>query len=158
MRTLLTTPRTYGPSQSPPTPTTVVLISCSKSKLTTSAPARELYTGQLFKKALAWAERNEFRWFIVSALHGLLTPNQIVQPYDFTIQDLRGAVEREQWAHKVVGCELTRYACASSKAILLLPKLYRRLIEEQLRLNHITYENPVEGLGIGQQMKWLAEN
>ena len=48
-------------------PTDFVLISCSKSKLKERAPARELYTGTLFQKAVAWAERHDYEWFVISA-------------------------------------------------------------------------------------------
>ena len=148
------------PYQPPPRPRQdpidFVLISCSKSKLTVRAPARDLYTGQLFKRAVSWAERHDLPWFVVSALHELLTPDQEVSPYNYTIKDLRQR-ERKQWAHQLVG-QLTRYAGPHSHAILLLPEPYRRFIEPELFSEKITYETPLAGMGIGRQMKWLAEN
>ena len=148
------------PYQPPPRehrePIRLVLISCSKSKLTTKAPARDLYTGQLFKRAVSWAERHDLPWFVVSALHELVTPDQEISPYNYTIKDRRQR-EREQWAHQVVS-QLTNYAGPHSHAILILPEPYRRFIEPELFTNKITYENPLAGMGIGQQMKWLAEN
>lgn len=138
-------------------PIRFALISCSKSKLETEAPARDLYTGQLFRKAVAWAERQQLQWFVVSALHGLLLPDQTVSPYNYTVKNLR-VRERQQWAHTVVAGSLTRYAPPHSHAILILPELYRRFIEFQLFHHKITYENPLKGLGIGQQLKWLADN
>jgi hypothetical protein len=36
-----------------------------------------------------------------------------------------------------------------------MPALYRRQIQTSLLARSITYENPLEGMGIGQQMKWL---
>jgi hypothetical protein len=140
-----------------PEPITFVLISCSKSKLPRRAPAQELYTGQLFNKAVAWAERHQYKWFIVSALHGLVTPDQQLDPYDFTIKDRRGARQRESWAH-VVASDLTRYASRGSHGFLIMPTLYRTCIETQLQRHNLTYENPVAGLAIGKQMKWLANN
>jgi hypothetical protein len=140
-----------------PDPITFVLISCSKTKLSTPAKARELYTGQLFKKAVAWAERHNYEWFVVSALHGLLTPDEQVTPYNFTIKELRKR-EREGWAHRTVAAQLTRYASPGSHAYLILPQLYRTHIEHELNLAAITYENPLTSLGIGQQMQWLMTN
>ena len=139
-----------------PDPITFVLISCSKSKLATKAPAGQLYTGQLFRKAVAWAARHGYRWFIISALHGLLTPDHELQPYNFTIKQLRKR-EREGWAERAIG-ELTRYASPSSHGYLIMPELYRRHIQTSLLARGITYENPLEGMGIGQQMKWLNES
>lgn len=138
-----------------PDPIIFVLISCSKSKLATEAPARELYTGQLFKKAVAWAERHKYPWFVISALHGLVTPDQTLQPYNFTIKELRKR-ERESWAYHAISCQLTKYASSGSHAFLIMPEVYRLHIQTTLREVGITYENPVEGMGIGQQMKWLT--
>lgn len=139
-------------------PVTLVLIACSKSKLKDPAPAYQLYTGQLFKKATDWAQRRGLPWFVVSALYGLLKPDQTLSPYDFTIKDLQGETERTQWAHRVVACELTRHAPKGSHAFLIMPERYRRLLQGELLKHGITYENPLESMGIGRQMKWLIEN
>jgi hypothetical protein len=139
-----------------PDPITFVLISCSKTKLTETAPARELYTGKLFQKAVAWAERQQHPWFIISALHGLVIPNQHLQPYDYSLKMLR-IREQESWAQRTIG-QVTRYASAGSHAFLIMPELYRRHIETALLRHNISYENPLEGMAIGQQMKWLTSH
>lgn len=139
-----------------PDPINFVLISCSKSKLETKAPARELYTGSLFNKAVAWAERHQHPWFIVSALYGLVTPDQQLPPYDFTLKQLR-ARERQAWAQRAIS-ELGKYASSGSHALLIMPGLYRRHIQTALLKRGITYENPVQGMKIGQQMKWLMSD
>ena len=137
-------------------PTNVVLISCSKSKLNHRAPARELYTGQLFKKAVAWAERNAHQWFVISALHGLVTPNQELDPYDYTMKDRRTR-ERESWAH-LVASDLSSYVSKNSHAVLIMPNVYRRFLETELQRHAITSEHPLAGMAIGQQMHWLMNN
>lgn len=154
LQPLMNKPRT--PQATTP-PSTVVLISCSKSKLTKKAPARHLYTGRLFRKAVAWAESAGYTWYVVSALHGLVHPDRPLEPYDFTLKKLR-AFELESWAHMVVGAELTKYVSKGSHAILIMPQLYRHYIESELRKASITFENPIEHLAIGKQIKWLATN
>lgn len=150
MELLPKTPRTPQTTEA----STVVLISCSKSKLATKAPARDLYTGTLFRRAVCWAEGTRHKWYVVSALHGLVQPDRELDPYDFTLKQLRTR-ERERWAHLVVAAELTKYVSRGSHAILLMPKLYRRYIETELIKASITFENPVEHLAIGQQIRWL---
>ena len=139
-------------------PSTIVLISCSKSKLARPAPARELYTGQLFKKAVAWAERQGHQWFVISALHGLVTPSQTIAPYDYSLKDRRGSRERESWAHLAISSQLTIHVSKGSHAFLIMPELYRRFIQPQLARNSITYTNPLQQLAIGKQMCWLDRN
>ena len=80
--------------------------------------------------------------------------NQELQPYNFTIKELR-ARERESWAHRAIADDLAKYASTGSHAFLIMPELYRRYIQTTLRERGITYLNPVEGMAIGQQMKWL---
>jgi uncharacterized protein DUF6884 len=148
------------PLQTLPTkePATVVLISCSKSKLDKKAAARELYTGQLFKKAVAWAERHGYQWFVISALHGLVTPNQTIAPYDYSLKDRRGSRERQSWAHRTIRGQLTTHVSKASHAILIMPELYRRYIQPELDRESITYTNPLQRLAIGKQMRWLDSN
>ena len=139
-------------------PTTIVLIGCSKSKLDRPAPARELYTGQLFKKAVAWAERQGYQWFVISALHGLVTPNQTIAPYDYSLKHRRGSRERESWAHLAISSQLTIHVSKGSHAFLIMPELYRRFIQPQLARHSITSTNPLHQLPIGKQMCWLDSN
>ena len=58
------------------------LIGCGARKLSTAAPARDLYTGPLFLAARAYVEVRCERWGILSAKHGFLDPDEVVEPYD----------------------------------------------------------------------------
>ena len=135
--------------------TTIVLIGCSKSKLDQPAPARELYTGQLFKKAVAWAERQGLQWFVVSALHGLVAPDQSIAPYNYSLKDRRGSRERESWAYHTICALLPNHSPKGSRVILIMPELYRRFIQPELDRASITYSSPLQRLSIGKQMQWL---
>lgn len=134
-------------------PTNFVLISCSKSKLTERAAARDLYTGTLFQKAVAWAERHGYEWFVISALHGLLTPDQTIAPYNYSLKQLRGSRERESWAYLAISAHLINHVAKGSHAFLIMPELYRRHIQHELDRQSITYPNPLQHLAIGQQMR-----
>ena len=147
--------RTPQPTRAP---TDFVLISCSKSKLTERAAVRELYTGTLFQKAVAWAERHGYDWFVISALHGLLTPDQTIAPYDYSLKHRRGSRERESWAYLAINADLTKHVAKGSHAFLIMPELYRRYIQHELDRQSITYTNPLQHLAIGEQMRWLDSN
>src|SRR3954468_6205562 len=79
----------------------VVLVACCGPKLKEPAPAADLYISDLFKKARTYAERRG-RWFILSALHGLLDPSVVIAPYDVTLKKMPAAKRRE-WGRKVRG-------------------------------------------------------
>lgn len=139
-------------------PTTIVLIGCSKSKLDEPAPARELYTGQLFKKAVAWTERQGHQWFVISALHGLVDPQSVNLSLQLFPQDRRGSRERESWAHQIICALLPNHLPKGSRAILIMPELYRRFIQPELDRASIIYSNPLHRLSIGKQMQWFDSN
>src|SRR6202045_437437 len=77
----------------------IILVACCGPKLSKPAPAADLYVSSLFKKARTYAERRG-RWFILSALHGLLDPTEVIAPYDVTLKKMP-ARKRREWGQKV---------------------------------------------------------
>jgi alkanesulfonate monooxygenase SsuD/methylene tetrahydromethanopterin reductase-like flavin-dependent oxidoreductase (luciferase family) len=67
----------------------VALVSCVKSKRSEPSAARDLYVSALFQKSRAWAERHCDGWYVLSAEHGLLSPDQRVAPYEKTLDRAR---------------------------------------------------------------------
>lgn len=70
---------------SQPTVPDLVLVGCVKKKLDRPAPARDLYVSDLFEKQHSYAERTGVPWFVLSAEHGLVTPDQVLAPYDLQL-------------------------------------------------------------------------
>lgn len=65
---------------------TIYVVPCGAAKLDHAAPAAELYIGAQFRyvlnAALELADANRNRVRILSALHGLLELDTVVEPYD----------------------------------------------------------------------------
>ena len=80
----------------------VCLVQCVGQKGTAPAPARDLYVSPLFQKMRAVVEHLGGPWFVLSAKHGLLRPDERVHPYDLTLNHMR-APERRAWAQRVIG-------------------------------------------------------
>lgn len=120
------------------------LIACSAHKLDHPAPARELYTGQAFKLAMAAAARCGADVLILSALHGVVGPDQVLAPYDHT---LRSASERRTWAAKAAA-QLKPYR--DRRAVVLAGKFYAAAAA-----GFTDKALPLAGLGIGQQLAVL---
>ena len=59
-----------------------LVVGCGAAKRSEAAPARDLYTGSLFRAAREHAEGSGLPWRILSAEYGLLTPDKVVEPYD----------------------------------------------------------------------------
>lgn len=134
-------------------PQTIALVACAARKLKTPARAADLYRSPLFRRAREYAEYRADVWYILSALHGLLNPERITAPYDFTLKECSRR-EREQWAWRVL-CELRSVAPPNSHIIILAGKLYREHLEFDLTRCGYTVEVPMRGMGIGQQLHFL---
>jgi hypothetical protein len=64
----------------------LIIIGCSALKLDYPSPAKDLYTGVIFKKSLNLANRIGGDIYILSGLHGLITPDTIIEPYEFGLE------------------------------------------------------------------------
>src|SRR6476660_3793703 len=60
----------------------IILVTCVKSKAARPSAAKDLYTSALFKKQRAYAEKVNVPWFILSAEHGLVAPDEWLAPYE----------------------------------------------------------------------------
>jgi hypothetical protein len=125
------------------------LVSCSKTKQSVAAPARYLYTSELFKKASAYFEATYDRWFILSALHSLVEPSQVIEPYDKTLKRMSGK-ERKEWASSVLR-QIQAAGLQNEMFYFHAGDTYRQHLEQALRS-----DVPLRGLGIGQQLGWYA--
>lgn len=71
----------------------LVISSCTKSKQNKQCTARELYTGQQHKhvcNAVDNLRKNNYNvdFYILSALHGFVSENTMLQPYDYTFKGM----------------------------------------------------------------------
>jgi hypothetical protein len=134
---------------------TIVLVACGKSKRADAGKAADLYNSTWFKLARAYAERYASEWFIMSAKHGLIKPYHWIKPYD---QALPASLqERQEWAIDVADL-VEQWSGARPKeatVILLGGKRYRYPLAGWLKYKGYKVEQPLAGMGIGQQQAWL---
>lgn len=161
---------------------TIALVACGKSKLEHAAPARELYTGNLFRAAAGHAEATADRWYVLSAAHGLVHPDAELEPYDATLTDATRD-ELASWARAVFdtlrmsNAALTRGSFANLPGEAEADKGMGRLLMEGATVEVVVYAGvayraelvrlleglegvtvtvPLEGKGIGEQLGWYA--
>jgi hypothetical protein len=136
------------------TPQTVVLVSCVSLKRDQTCEAQNLYCSDWFKKARAFAEISGDRWLILSARHGALEPDFIIEPYDQTLYGQKRQ-ERQAWASRTAAT-LRDSIPPQSKIIILAGEIYREFLIPLLS-DRYAIEIPLEGLGIGKQLQALAK-
>jgi cytoplasmic iron level regulating protein YaaA (DUF328/UPF0246 family) len=127
-----------------------------KSKLPYPAPARELYTSPWFRKARDIIEVRGARWFVLSSLYGLVAPETVIAPYDYTLNTL-GVADRQFWATKVVAKLLPKLA-GQHRVVMLAGQRYREFLIEPLLRRGLEVEVPMEHLRRGEQLAWLSES
>lgn len=66
----------------------VGVVSCGSAKLQEAAPARDLYCGRFFRVCSRFVEQRSDLWIILSAKHGVLDPDKIIDPYDLSLRKM----------------------------------------------------------------------
>lgn len=93
---------------------------------------------------------------ILSAEYGLVDPEQVISPYEKTLNTMP-IVARRQWAEKV-GTQLGKTMPQLKRAVFLAGSRYREFLGDHLQHRGIIVEVPMEGLRIGEQLNWLARH
>jgi len=118
-----------------------------------------MYQSQLFKAQLKYAESlNPDRIMVLSAgFHGPIPIDQSIDPYDKTLKDM-SAEEVRSWARINYNVLTTQVNPNGSEFIFLAGKDYRDELSKLLGQHPgVKIEVPLEGLGIGTQLKELKE-
>jgi len=134
----------------------VVLVGCVKTKRPEATPAKDLYTSALFKKERAYAERNGKRWFILSAQHGLVGPEEMLEPYDLQLSRTTTQYRRD-WGARVV--EQLRSAVGPLAGVAIeihAGAAYADAIHEGLCAAGAIVVAPLRGLTMGRRLQWYS--
>lgn len=135
------------------------VIPCSGGKLDQAAPARDLYVGQMFRHTLSRVERlaaldeaegrGPARVLILSARYGLVSPDQVIEPYDIRM-DRAGSVSADVIADQALAFGIDWGA----QVYALLPKPYLARLDEALRRHDVWVQDVYEATaGIGEQRR-----
>ena len=132
----------------------VYLVSCVSKKLSHPAPARDLYISPWFRKARSYVERTGCPWFVLSAKYGLVHPDEMIAPYELTLNTM-GVSDRREWARRVL-TQLEPRLGEGQSVVFLAGQRYREFLEQPLRSRGVAVSVPMEGLKIGEQLSWLG--
>ena len=129
------------------------LVGCVSKKADRPLPARDLYLSALFLGRRAMVERTCTRWFILSAKHGVISPEEIVAPYDQSLKRATSA-QRRSWSQAVLQA-LEAAAGPLSRCVIEIHAgaEYRSFgLEQGLRIRGVQVIVPALGLPIGRQL------
>lgn len=81
--------------------TRIGLVGCVARKLSRPAPAKDLYISPLFFERRRYVEQFCDRWYIISALHGLVDPDTVLEPYNVSLREFTTR-QRSKWGARVL--------------------------------------------------------
>ncbi len=131
----------------------VALVGCVATKLPRGSPARSLYISPLFRARRSYVEKFGYRWYILSALYSLVTPDQYLEPYDLVLEQLNSR-QRREWANRVIAAlDAHEGDLAGTKVEIHAGKSYRHPdIIDALSNRGAFVCVPVTERGIGSQI------
>jgi hypothetical protein len=115
-----------------------------------------LYVSDWFHKARRFAEVSGCPWYVLSAKHGLVAPDQVIAPYEQTLNTTR-AGDRRAWGARVAA-QLAEAAPDLSRVVFLAGGRYREFLAPHLAGRGVEVSVPMEGLRIGEQLSWLGQH
>ena len=140
----------------------VALIGCCGQKLDYPAPARMLYRSPLFRMAVGYAESHEMQWAVLSAQHGLVMPDRVLEPYDATFAGMKYVkADKSRWSQMVQLDIRHHWDVERVEFVLLAGEDYRGCVAH----HHVAYTSPrirfsepLARMSVGQRLSWLKNN
>jgi cytoplasmic iron level regulating protein YaaA (DUF328/UPF0246 family) len=112
-----------------------------------------MYISPFFRKMMAYAESlRPRRIYILSAKYGLLSPEDLIEPYELTLKTMKSA-DREAWAQGVLSALRQNFDLDTDRFVFLAGNPYRKGLTPHIK-HHAA---PMEGLTFGKQLQWLEE-
>ncbi|MDN5798258.1 MAG: hypothetical protein L0H79_21265 [Intrasporangium sp.] len=134
----------------------VILVTCVKTKRPSPSAAKDLYVSPLFLKERAYAEASGRPWFILSAEHGLVAPDEWLAPYERYLPDTPREY-RDVWGRWVAARLLLLVGSLKGKIVEVhASEEYIRAIAEPLLAAGAVLVTPLAGLSLGQRQQWYA--
>lgn len=133
------------------------LVGCGADKANRAKPAKKLYTGPYFSENRRYARNVCDDWVILSAKHHVVQPDEVIEPYDKTLNNMNED-ERKEWAARTFEQLLDLDWDGYETAVILAGKNYWQYFEARLSELNAEVEFPIsEAGGMGDQMSKAQE-
>lgn len=134
------------------------LVGCTKSKRERRVPARDLYSvSALFRGRVAFVEKSCDQWLVLSAKHGVVHPDQELDPYDLTLVGA-GMKRKRDWATRVLDELRGNMGELRGKTFEIHAgrDYWGFGLRDGLARGGASVVIPTEGLGQGQQLQFYS--
>ncbi|GGK83552.1 hypothetical protein GCM10011509_35010 [Ornithinimicrobium pekingense] len=147
--------RATSPDRFPaPAAADVVLVGCVKSKRASGAPAKDLYTSNYFAKMRAYAEGTGKPWYILSAEHGLVAPDEWLEPYNCYLAKT-GPAYQADWGQKVARQLVQAVGPLQGRIFdIHAGATYVKAVDSAVSPKGAVIIDQLKGMSIGQRLSW----
>lgn len=147
-------PASYAPFQYHGSKKRVMLLGCVKSKSTSAESAKDLYLSTLWSRRKRYVEKTCEEWYVISTEYGLVSPNEVIEPYENTLKD-KSASYRREWSQNVVAKLKTKFgSLAAVHFEIHAGREYYEQLVQLLAREGASAEVPVAHLRRGEQVAW----
>ncbi|WP_050740165.1 DUF6884 domain-containing protein [Acetobacterium bakii] len=131
----------------------IALVSCAKSKQDYACKANEMYMpSDLFKYSYDYAKTVADQVYILSAKHGLLSENSIIDPYELALKTMKSK-EKQVWSKNVIMQMKTKFDLENDEFIILAGKDYHQYLLSELN----NYQLPLGNRRYGERISYLMK-
>jgi len=131
--------------------TKVALLSCTSSKKSFKCEARELYSeSPRFRRSFMYAKLVADKVYILSAKHGLVAEDTMIEPYNETIKE-KGVQERRIWAESIIHNLKEVSDLEQDEYIIIAGEAYNQYLLPHLK----AYWLPLKGKALGEWIPGL---
>lgn len=128
----------------------IALISCTSKKKQYKCTASELYSeSPRFALSHKYAKKSCDKVYILSAKYGLISEDEIIEPYNETLKD-KSTEERKKWSSKVLMDLQSKFSLESDEFLILAGTSYNKYLLPNIN----KYELPLKGKKLGE---WIPE-
>lgn len=130
------------------------LVAAPKRQRGEICRAREQFEPSVvFRRARDYCERTYGEWYVLSASHGLLSPQQVIGP-DMPALHLLPAAERQRWAARVATQLGTRCSRSAEALVFVLyaSQWYAEILVRAAPFAEL--EQPLAGMTLRERLRW----
>jgi len=136
----------------------IYLLSCTKTKEKRRCSAKQMYSkSALFKLMWDYAETAKAKKiYILSAKYGVLSPDDLIDPYDMTLKTM-SSKEKKVWAYDAYVNLTHRKVKRGDNIIFLAGEDYSKYLDIAFKKNDYKTIHPLKGLGMGKRMEFMKK-
>lgn len=123
----------------------IILLSCTSKKLNYKCKAKDMYSkSPIFSRAYKYAKMTGDRVLILSAKYGVLNENDLIEPYDLTLNN-QSIAYRKEWSTMVLSQLNNTVDISKDYFTILTGKSYYEYLITEIK----NYEIPLRGKSLG---------